>query len=121
VDDNDPLFVKPDENSGVRWFSLEGAIAASTEPWFQEHIYSKLNAKLARFLKGDEAMKHEDELIAILKKNPTVWTMLEKAPSFGLKHYYIWGQGRFPKPFGMLKNQDPTPWDLRCRFRLFRF
>lgn len=50
VDDHDPLFVKPDENSGVRWFSLQGAIDASTEPWFQEHIYSKLNAKLARFL-----------------------------------------------------------------------
>jgi len=47
VDDKDPLFVKPDENSGVRWFSLSGAIAASTEPWFQEHIYQKLNAKLA--------------------------------------------------------------------------
>jgi ADP-ribose pyrophosphatase YjhB (NUDIX family) len=52
VDDKDPLFVKPDENSGVRWFTLDGAIAASTEPWFQEHIYSKLNAKLALFLKG---------------------------------------------------------------------
>lgn len=52
VDDKDPLFVKPDENSGVRWFTFEGAIAASTEPWFQEHIYKKLNAKLALFLKG---------------------------------------------------------------------
>jgi len=46
VDDKDPLFVKPDENSGVRWFSLQGAIAASSEPWFQERIYGKLNAKL---------------------------------------------------------------------------
>jgi uncharacterized protein len=34
-------------------------------------------------------MKHEDELIAILKKNPTVWTMLERAPSFGLKQYFL--------------------------------
>lgn len=40
------LFVKPDENSGVAWFSLEEAVAASTEPWFQEHIYIKLNDKL---------------------------------------------------------------------------
>jgi 8-oxo-dGTP pyrophosphatase MutT (NUDIX family) len=47
VDDQDPLFIKPDENSGVRWFSLEGAIVSSSEPWFQEHIYKKLNAKLA--------------------------------------------------------------------------
>lgn len=52
VDDKDPLFIKPDENSGVRWFSLEGAVAASSEPWFQEHIYRKLNAKLAQMFLG---------------------------------------------------------------------
>jgi len=33
----------------VGWFSLEEAIAASSEPWFRERIYSKLNAKLAAF------------------------------------------------------------------------
>ena len=38
---------KPDENSGVRWFTPEGAIEASSEPWFRERIYKKLNAKLA--------------------------------------------------------------------------
>jgi ADP-ribose pyrophosphatase YjhB (NUDIX family) len=52
VDEKDPLFVKPDENSGVRWFSLEGAISASSEPWFQEHIYAKLNQKLALLSKA---------------------------------------------------------------------
>ncbi len=36
------------ENSGVAWFSLEDAVNASTEPWFQEHVYRKLNAKLAQ-------------------------------------------------------------------------
>jgi len=46
ANDLDPLFIKPDENSGVKWFTPEGAIAASTEPWFQEHIYSKLNEKM---------------------------------------------------------------------------
>ena len=40
---------KPDENSRVGWFALEDAIAASSEPWFQERIYRKLNAKLAGF------------------------------------------------------------------------
>lgn len=44
-----PVRSKPDENSQVRWFSLSGAIAASKEPWFQQRIYSKLNAKLAFF------------------------------------------------------------------------
>ena len=40
---------KPDENSRVGWFSLEDALAASSEPWFRTRIYSKLNAKLAEF------------------------------------------------------------------------
>lgn len=53
VDDQDPLFVKPDENSGVRWFSLDGAIAASSEPWFQERIYRKLNTKLLKMFPGN--------------------------------------------------------------------
>jgi len=44
-----PVRRKADENSAVAWFSLEEAVAASTEPWFQARIYSKLNAKLAGF------------------------------------------------------------------------
>lgn len=40
------LRCKPDENSRVGWFSPEAAIAASSEPWFRQRIYSKLNAKL---------------------------------------------------------------------------
>ena len=40
---------KPDENSRVGWFPPEEAEAASSEPWFRERIYSKLNAKLAGF------------------------------------------------------------------------
>ena len=47
ADDSDALTVKPDENSGVRWFTPEGAIESSSEPWFRERIYKKLNAKLA--------------------------------------------------------------------------
>ena len=41
-----PVRCKPDENSRVGWFGLEEAVAASTEPWFQQRIYKKLNAKL---------------------------------------------------------------------------
>lgn len=52
ADEDDTLLVKPDENSGVAWFSLEGAVAASTEPWFQERIYGKLNEKLTGRLTG---------------------------------------------------------------------
>ena len=45
ADDKQDLIVKPDENSGVKWFSLEEAITASSEPWM-EQIYLKLNEKL---------------------------------------------------------------------------
>lgn len=44
-----PLRCKPDENAQVAWFGLEGAVSASSEPWFRKRIYSKLNAKLAGF------------------------------------------------------------------------
>lgn len=46
ADPEETLFTKPDENSGLRWFTPEGAVAASSEPWFRERIYPKLNAKL---------------------------------------------------------------------------
>ena len=50
ADDSDPLTLCEEENSGVRWFGLDEALEACTEPWFIERIYSKLNAKLrARF------------------------------------------------------------------------
>ena len=46
ADEAQALRVKPDENSGVAWFTLEGALAASSEPWFVRRIYGKLNEKL---------------------------------------------------------------------------
>lgn len=45
-DENEPLSIKEDENSDVRWFLLDEALKASTEPWFVENIYKKLNHKL---------------------------------------------------------------------------
>lgn len=46
ADVQESLVVKPDENSAVGWFELAQAVDASTEPWFRERIYAKLNAKL---------------------------------------------------------------------------
>jgi len=46
VDENDELFVKEDENSGVAWFEKDEAIEKSNEKWFKENIYRKLNQKL---------------------------------------------------------------------------
>ena len=50
-----PVRRKPDENSAVAWFGLEEAVAASSEPWFRDRIYRKLNAKLALF-SGEQGM-----------------------------------------------------------------
>lgn len=47
-----PVRCKPDENSRVGWFTPDGAVAASSEPWMQERIYSKLNEKLKRISTG---------------------------------------------------------------------
>ena len=49
ADPTEPVRQKPDENSAVGWFGLEEAVAVSSEPWFRERIYQKLNAKLSLF------------------------------------------------------------------------
>ena len=54
ADDTAAVTIKPDENSGVAWFTPEEAVAASTEPWFQERIYTKLNRKLAAWAAARE-------------------------------------------------------------------
>lgn len=51
AEDTEALHIKPDENSGVAWFSLDEALQKSTEPWFVERIYKKLNEKLANYIK----------------------------------------------------------------------
>ena len=49
ADESAKLKVCPDENSGVSWFSFEEALEKSSEPWFVERIYKKLNMKLKEF------------------------------------------------------------------------
>ena len=46
ADDTQPLFVKPDENSGVAWMPLDEAADNREEP-FMAVVYRKLNARLA--------------------------------------------------------------------------
>ena len=46
AEEEQPLRICEAENTGVAWFSLADALAASTEPWFIERIYKKLNEKL---------------------------------------------------------------------------
>ena len=50
ADENEAIRSKEDENSAVRWFTLDEALENCSEPWMVQRIYSKLNAKLrARF------------------------------------------------------------------------
>ena len=46
ADESETLHICREENSGVAWFYLEEALEVSTEPWFVERIYKKLNDKL---------------------------------------------------------------------------
>lgn len=52
ADESESLCVCEGENSGVKWFTLDDALKASTEPWFVERIYKKLNRKLGKFKKA---------------------------------------------------------------------
>ena len=45
---DEPIRVKPDENSGVKWVAVRDAIALSSEPWIRERIYRKLIDKLEK-------------------------------------------------------------------------
>lgn len=45
-DERDPLKIKEDENSALRWVPLNDVYTLSCEEWMVEHIYKKLNNKL---------------------------------------------------------------------------
>ena len=53
ADEEEALTVKPDENSGVRWFALDESETAPSEAWFCARVYAKLNRKL-RDMAGPE-------------------------------------------------------------------
>ena len=48
ADETEPLRICREENSAVAWFTLDEALKASTEPWFVERIYKKLNENLKK-------------------------------------------------------------------------
>ena len=59
ADEHDTLQVCEAENSGVRWFTPEEALAACSEPWFVRRVYSKLIEKLSLF--SDSSLESEEE------------------------------------------------------------
>lgn len=52
ADENAPVRIKPDENTGVKWISLEDIKNASTEKWMIETVYNKLISKTREIPKG---------------------------------------------------------------------
>lgn len=54
VDEAQPLKVKPDENSAVRWFLSEEIYKRSTEPWFIDRVYRKIIERIPH-VKGEWA------------------------------------------------------------------
>lgn len=50
ADSRSVLASNPEENSAVCWFPLDEAVSMSSEHWFRERIYSKLNEKLRKFI-----------------------------------------------------------------------
>ena len=50
ADPSAPTRPKADENKAVRWFPVEEAVAASSEPWMRDRIYRKLIEKTAASL-----------------------------------------------------------------------
>lgn len=48
ADDSAPLRIKADENSAVRWFTPDAAIAACSEPWMRP-VYQRLNERMKSF------------------------------------------------------------------------
>lgn len=49
VEETEELFIKEDENSGVKWIMIDEIKDVSNEKWLIENVYNKLNAKLKRF------------------------------------------------------------------------
>ena len=47
ANDTERLRIKPDENSALKWFDMDEAVAASTEPDMRV-VYAKLNQKLRK-------------------------------------------------------------------------
>ncbi len=45
ADPNEVPHIKPDENSKIGWMAPAEALARSSEPWFVEHVYTKLMEK----------------------------------------------------------------------------
>ena len=52
ADPTEPLTVKADENAGLAWYDPDAALEASSEPYFRQWVYPKLNRRLEALRTG---------------------------------------------------------------------
>ena len=63
ADPGEQLHHKADENKAVSWFDMDQAVQMSSEPWFREHVYAKLNGCLREFIRTEGDTGHRSDLL----------------------------------------------------------
>lgn len=46
ADENEKIHIKEDENSGVKWITIDKILEASSEPWVRDRVYAKIINKM---------------------------------------------------------------------------
>ena len=46
ADENEEIHIKEDENSGVKWITIDKILEASSEPWVRDRVYAKIINKM---------------------------------------------------------------------------
>ena len=48
ADENEEIHIKEDENSGVRWITINKILESSSELWVRDRVYAKIIDKMKR-------------------------------------------------------------------------
>ena len=48
ADENEEIHIKEDENSGVKWVSINNILNESSEVWIRDRVYSKIINKMKK-------------------------------------------------------------------------
>ena len=48
ADENEEIHIKEDENSVVKWFSVDEILKATSEPWVRDRVYAKIIEKMKK-------------------------------------------------------------------------
>lgn len=48
ADENEEIHIKEDENSGVKWVSINEVLEMSSEPWVRDRVYAKIIDKMKK-------------------------------------------------------------------------